>query len=270
MKDKPGIENTETQGMRPERVEEERATASRILCVIPARMGSTRLPGKPLELIAGIPLIVWVYRNALESGAFDDLCVATDDGRIAEAVMREGGNAQMTAATHESGTDRVFEAAARYSCTHIVNIQGDEPRIPRELLLAFSAALKQIDDNSLLTVVSHATIEEKSDPDTVKAVVGNGLQALYFSRAAIPYEREKGAVFYKHSGIYGFTLESLRRFCSFPQGNLERAERLEQLRALENGMRIQCIVHDFASIGIDTPSDLERFRQWAASNGYER
>lgn len=240
-----------------------------VLCVIPARMGSTRLPGKPLELIAGIPLIVWVYRNAAASGAFGEICIATDDERIAEVVAREGGRAEMTSSDHASGTDRVAEAASRFECTHIVNIQGDEPRIPHDLLCRFTAELVKLDDNSLLTIVSHATIEEKSDPDTVKAVLGNGGQALYFSRAPIPYVRHEAAdVCYKHCGIYGYTSESLHRFCGFQQGNLEQVERLEQLRALEHGMKIRCMVHDFESIGIDTPRDLERFRQWAALNGY--
>ena len=241
---------------------------ARVLCVIPARMGSTRLPGKPLELIAGIPLIVWVYRNAVASQAFDDICVATDDRRILQAVEAEGGRAEMTSAAHASGTDRVFEAASRFSCTHIVNIQGDEPLIPHELLRSFTAGLMSLDDNSLLTIVSHATIEEKSDPDTVKAVLGNENQALYFSRAPIPFVRGDTATCYKHCGMYGYTAESLRSFCSFSVGILEQVERLEQLRALENGMTIRCQVHDFESIGIDTPGDLERFRQWAARNGY--
>ena len=233
-------------------------------------MGSNRLPGKPLELIAGTPLIVWVLRNAQQSGAFDEVGVATDDERVARVVEQAGGRAVMTDASHASGTDRVLEAASSFSGTHIVNIQGDEPRIPRSLLREFAATLKQMDDNSLLTIVSHATIEDTSDPNTVKAVLGKENQALYFSRSAIPYKREGVAVYYKHCGIYGFTNESLRRFCSFPQGNLERVERLEQLRALENGMTIRCLEYDFESIGIDTSEDLERFRQWAAGNGYGR
>ena len=239
-----------------------------VLCVIPARYGSTRLPGKPLEEIAGIPLIVHVYKNAEASAAFNEICVATDDERIAAAVRGAGGRVEMTAASHVSGTDRVFEAAGRYSCTHIVNIQGDEPCIPHDLLREFSASLKQIDDNYLLTIVSHATIEEKNDPNVVKAVLDHRKDALYFSRAPIPYEREEGAPCYKHTGIYGFTVRSLGMFCSFREGAIEHAERLEQLRALENGMRIRCLVYDFQSIGIDTPEDLERFRLQVAGNGH--
>ncbi|MBN1578235.1 MAG: 3-deoxy-manno-octulosonate cytidylyltransferase [Chitinispirillaceae bacterium] len=239
-----------------------------VLFVIPARFGSTRLPGKPLKEIGGVALIVHVYKNAMASRAFDEICVATDDERIADVVRGAGGRAEMTARDHVSGTDRVFEAARRFPCTHVVNLQGDEPRIPGDLLRAFSTALKQIDDNYLLTVVSHATIEEKKDPDVVKAVIDHRNEALYFSRAPIPFEREDGAPCYKHTGIYGFTLEGLKRFCTFREGALEHAERLEQLRALENGMRIRCLVYDFDSFGIDTPEDLERFRLQVAGNEY--
>ncbi|MBN1309160.1 MAG: 3-deoxy-manno-octulosonate cytidylyltransferase [Chitinispirillaceae bacterium] len=239
-----------------------------VLCVIPARFGSTRLPGKPLEKIAGVALIVHVYNNAVSSQAFDEICVATDDERIADEVRSAGGKAEMTGRGHVSGTDRVFEAAARFPCTHVVNLQGDEPRIPGDLLREFSTTLKRIDDNYLLTVVSHATIEEKKDPAVVKAVIDRRKEALYFSRAPIPFEREEGAPCYKHTGIYGFTVQSLKRFCAFREGVLEHAERLEQLRALENGMKIRCLVYDYDAIAVDTPEDLERFRLQVAGNGY--
>ncbi len=241
---------------------------SRIVCMIPARYGSARLPGKPLLKILDIPLIVWVYRNALSSGIFDEVIVATDDERIAAEVRKEGGTAVMTSSSHASGTDRINEAAAGIRCTHIVNVQGDEPQIPSGLLADFSSALPKIEDNSLLTVVSHATIEEKSDPNIVKAVLDSNGKALYFSRAAIPYERNEGAPCYKHMGIYGYTVAGLRRFCSYREGALEHAEGLEQLRALENGMTIECMVRDFESVGIDTPETLERFRLRMAGNGY--
>lgn len=236
-----------------------------VLCVIPARYASQRLPGKPLMKINGVPLIVWVYNNAVASGAFDEVCVATDDTRIAEAVENAGGRAEMTSGTHESGTDRIHEVARRIPCTHLVNLQGDEPQIPAELLKQFSDNLLQIDDNSLLTVVGHATIVEKAEPDCVKVVMDRRGRALYFSRAGIPFVRDGGnGSAFKHMGIYGFTARSLDTFCSFPEGKLERQERLEQLRALENGMIIQCLQYDFTSIGIDTPEDLERFREAVA------
>jgi 3-deoxy-manno-octulosonate cytidylyltransferase (CMP-KDO synthetase) len=174
----------------------------------------------------------------------------------------------MTAATHQSGTDRINEVAGRLQYTHIINIQGDEPCIDHDILKAFSAAVQQIDDNSLLTLVGHATIEEKLDPNVVKAVLNRDNSALYFSRAPVPFEREGAGPCFKHMGIYGFTVKSLQRFCSFPPGILERTERLEQLRALEYGMKIQCIIHDFESIGIDTPEDLEQFRRRAPEYRY--
>lgn len=241
---------------------------SHIIAVIPARFASTRLPGKPLLTIENVPLIVWVYRNVLTSGAFDAVYVATDNEQIATVVRDAGGDAVMTAAGHTSGTDRVFEVTQKQFCTHVVNVQGDEPQIPAAVLQEFVAALKQIDDNSLLTIVGHATIEDKVNPGVVKAVIDKRNNALYFSRAAIPFEREAGAPCYQHKGIYGFTAESIRRFCGFPRGELERVESLEQLRALENGMTIPCIIRDFESVGIDTPEDLELFRQrMVESNG---
>jgi len=241
---------------------------TKVACIIPARIGSTRLPDKPLKLIEGIPLIVWVLRNAEASGAFDEIHVATDDTRIADAVNNAGGHAVMTSPDHTSGTDRVFEVAKQCDATHFVNIQGDEPRIPHDLLRTFATELKQIDDNTLLTIVSHATIEEKSNPNVVKAVLDRRRNALYFSRSPIPFERDTVAPALRHTGIYGFSKKSLERFCSFPPGELEQTERLEQLRALENGMTISCLVHDFESIGIDTQEELEQFRTMMAGNRY--
>lgn len=233
-----------------------------IACIIPARYGSTRLPGKPLLEINGLPLVMWVYRCAEKAGVFDRIVVATDDRRIAGVVESHGGEAVMTAAGHRRGTDRVFEAAQRIPCGYVVNLQGDEPKIPAALLARFAAGTRALDDNSLLTVVSHATIKEIANPNVVKAVLDAEARALYFSRSPIPYSRDSGGpeTFLRHVGIYGFTRESLRRYCSFPEGYLERIESLEQLRALEQGMRINCLVHDFESVGIDTPEDLAAFR----------
>jgi 3-deoxy-D-manno-octulosonate cytidylyltransferase len=233
-----------------------------ILCVIPSRYGSTRLVGKPLIPFKGVPLVMWVYNRAVEAGVFDSVCVATDDRRIAEAVQSRGGTAYMTAGEHASGTDRAFEVAQRNDYPYIVNLQGDEPCIPPGLLREFAANLSRLDDNSLLTCVSNATIDDKDNPNAVKAVLNNRREALYFSRAAIPYDRDqqKKGVFV-HWGIYGFTGGSLRRFCTFPQGELEQRERLEQLRALEHGMRILCLVTPHKSCGVDTPEDVQKLRR---------
>jgi 3-deoxy-manno-octulosonate cytidylyltransferase (CMP-KDO synthetase) len=233
-----------------------------VLCVIPARFGSSRLPGKPLLEINGLPLVMWVYRCAKKARCFDKIVVATDDRRIVDAVERHGGIAAMTSANHTRGTDRVFEAAKKEKCGYIVNLQGDEPEIPSSVLTSFTSAVRTLDNNTLLTMASHATISEIGNPNVVKVVLDAEGRALYFSRAVIPYDRGKNGpkAFLKHKGIYGFTRKGLQRYCSFPEGTLERRENLEQLRALEFGMRIRCLVRDFESIGIDTPEELAAFR----------
>jgi 3-deoxy-manno-octulosonate cytidylyltransferase (CMP-KDO synthetase) len=235
-----------------------------ILCAIPARYASTRLPGKPLLAVKGLPLVMWAYNRAVESRAFDAVCVATDDSRIYDAVTRHGGKALMTSAEHQSGTDRINEAAESFACDYVVNLQGDEPEVPAEILRQFAAELPRIDNNSLLTSLTNATISEASDPNVVKAVIDAQGHALYFSRSLIPYDRGgTTGMIYKHTGMYGFTRASLKKFCSLPRGTLEVRESLEQLRALENGMRIICIVKEYSAAGIDTPEDLEHFRRRA-------
>jgi 3-deoxy-manno-octulosonate cytidylyltransferase (CMP-KDO synthetase) len=233
-----------------------------VACIIPARYGSTRLPGKPLIEINGLPLVMWVYNRAREAQVFDRILVATDDRRIADAVKYHGGEAMMTAADHRSGTDRVYEVSKNLSCGYLVNLQGDEPQVPLSLLADFCAGVRRLDDFTLLSVVSHATIRGIENPNVVKAVLDAEGRALYFSRSVIPYDRAKNenAGFFRHVGMYGFSRRGLERYCTFPEGTLERREKLEQLRALEFGMRIKCIVHDFESVGIDTPEDLAAFR----------
>jgi 3-deoxy-manno-octulosonate cytidylyltransferase (CMP-KDO synthetase) len=232
----------------------------KILCVIPARFGSTRLPGKPLIRIKNVPLVLWTYRCAEGSGVFDKVCVATDDQRIFETVLQAGGNAVMTSAAHASGTDRVREAASNEPYKYIVNLQGDEPLVPAGLLQAMASHMEDLDDNSLLTCVSNATIEERENPNVVKVVCAANLEALYFSRSAIPYGRDGAHTrTLRHCGIYGFTKAGLARFCDFPQGELERTEKLEQLRALERGMKVQCFFYQYRALGIDTEEDVETF-----------
>jgi 3-deoxy-manno-octulosonate cytidylyltransferase (CMP-KDO synthetase) len=233
-----------------------------VICIIPARYGSTRLPAKALIEVSGVPLVMWAYRAAADSGVFGEVTVATDDQRIVDAVEQHGGTAVMTSPDHERGSDRAFEAAGATDHRFVVNLQGDEPEIPPELLATFVANLKVlVDDNSLLTCVSHAPAEQIGDPNTVKVVLNARGEALYFSRAPIPYSHGEATAFMKHTGIYGFTREGLGRYCGFGPGRLERTEKLEQLRALENGMTIHCLYHTHASNGIDTPADLEAFRR---------
>jgi 3-deoxy-manno-octulosonate cytidylyltransferase (CMP-KDO synthetase) len=185
-----------------------------------------------------------------------------------DEVGRHRGEAIMTSSTHSRGTDRVYEVIQKVSCTHVVNLQGDEPVLPLDVIKDFTSELKKIDRNSLLTIVSHATINDIDRPDVVKVVLNRMSEALYFSRSLIPFERDGKGLFYKHKGIYGFPVDALKKFCSFPDGDLEKRESLEQLRALENGMRIKCLIRDFDSIGIDTPADLEAFRAMVAMGKY--
>ena len=232
-----------------------------VLCIIPARYASTRLPGKPLVSVGGLPLIMWAYNRARESGVFSQVCVATDDTRILNAVRAHGGDSVMTDPTHLSGTDRCCEVARSRMCDFVVNLQGDEPDVPVDLLRLFGTTVCTIDDSSLLTCATDATIRDKSDPNTVKVVLNVRNEALYFSRAGIPFDRDgKGGKVLKHTGIYGFSRAGLLQFCGLPPGELERCECLEQLRALEHGMRIKCLVTQYATRGIDTPEDLREFR----------
>jgi 3-deoxy-manno-octulosonate cytidylyltransferase (CMP-KDO synthetase) len=237
------------------------AGAPRVLCVIPARFASTRLPGKPLLEIAGVPLVMWAYNRAVESGAFTQVVVATDDTRIVDVVRAHGGTAVMTASTHVSGTDRVREVVESVPCDFVVNLQGDEPDVPATLLREFVARLVHVGANSLLTCVCDGTIEHRDNPNVVKVVLNARSEALYFSRAGIPFDRTgiaTGVV--RHIGIYGFSREGIRRFCGFAVGALEQVEMLEQLRALEQGMTIVCVKTSYDGCGIDTPEDLAAFR----------
>ncbi len=232
------------------------------LCVIPARYASTRLPAKPLAMVEGRPLVMWAYDAACRSGAFETVLVATDDPRIVDAVVQHGGTAVLTSPNHQRGTDRVWEVARQRDDRFIVNLQGDEPEVPIELLRSFVATLhERVDSNSVLTCVSEAPVEQMGNPNVVKVVLNRRGEALYFSRCAVPHGAR--TVFTRHTGIYGFCRESLERFCSFEEGILERSEKLEQLRALENGMVIHCLSHAHEFCGIDTPRDLEEFRQRA-------
>jgi 3-deoxy-manno-octulosonate cytidylyltransferase (CMP-KDO synthetase) len=163
---------------------------NRIVCIIPARYESTRLPGKPLIEIKGLPLVMWTYNRAIESDAFNDVYIATDDRRIEEIVKQYNGKSIMTSSSHTSGTDRIFEAIQSINCGYIVNLQGDEPQIPVSILKEFAENIVKINNSSLLTCVSNATIEDIHNPDVVKVVLAENGDALYFSRAAIPFTKD--------------------------------------------------------------------------------
>ncbi len=237
---------------------------SKTAIIIPARYGSSRLEGKPLIEVNGKPIIQWVYEKAQQAKLADMIIVATDDERILNAVKAFGGDVEMTSASHKCGSDRIREVAERHpEISYIVNLQGDEPLIKPESIDAVAKNVQEDENADISTLIRVLTDEEEiNNPNLVKCVVDNNGYALYFSRSKIPYERNSGiATFYGHLGIYGYKREALMKMTSLPQTPLERTESLEQLRALENGMKIKTSVVDFVPVGIDTKEDLEKFKE---------
>ncbi|OFW14543.1 MAG: 3-deoxy-manno-octulosonate cytidylyltransferase [Acidobacteria bacterium RIFCSPLOWO2_02_FULL_67_21] len=234
-----------------------------VVAVIPARYHSTRFPGKALADIAGRPMVEHVYRRAAAARGVDAVVVATDDPRIAAAVERFGGIARMTRASHRSGLDRVAEVAADLDCPLVVNVQGDEPLVEPDMIAEVVAALAGDPAVEMSTVCRRiAEPSEYTDPNVVKVVADRDGNALYFSRAPIPFERGGAAApAYKHIGLYAYRRPFLLRLAALPQSPLEQAEALEQLRVLEHGFRIRTVVTQHDSIGVDTPQDLERVRR---------
>ena len=240
----------------------------KVLAIIPSRYGSTRFPGKPLVKIEGKSMINRVYERSCK--VFDHVCVATDDQRIIDEVKSFGGDAVMTSNTHRSGTDRCFEAlniveerdGNKFDI--VVNVQGDEPFIEPGQLSELIGCFKE-KDTKIATLVKRFSIEEDIfSPNTPKVVLSADMDALYFSRSAIPYKRgvdtslwNDGKTYYKHIGLYAFTRETLKEVTTLEQTSLEIAEQLEQLRWLESGYKIKVAVTEYQSYSIDTPEDLE-------------
>ena len=235
------------------------SAAPRIVAIIPARYHSTRLPGKALADIAGRPMIEHVYRRSASAAGVDAVIVATDDERIADAVRQFGGRVVMTAASHRTGTDRVAEVAHGIACDIVINVQGDEPLIPPQMI---EEVVAPFGESGVVMATLRRRIDSEEDrlsPHVVKVVVNRDDDALYFSRAPIPSGR--GGAAFKHVGLYGYRRQFLLEFAALPQTPLEVSESLEQLRALEHGFRIRTpeTIHD--SLGVDTPEDLERARR---------
>ena len=237
----------------------------KIAGIIPARYASTRFPGKPLHLIAGKPLIQRVVEQCQKAKSLQEVIVATDDQRIAE-FARKFCRVEMTRADHPSGSDRIAEVAARLDCDAVVNIQGDEPMISPAVIDAVAVALEHNEMSTAATRISK--VEEYDSPNAVKVVVSASGRALYFSRRTIPFVRDAASrssveqlaafPFLKHLGIYGYRRETLLRLVKFPVSPLENAEKLEQLRALENGIQIAVVTVNYNSVGVDVPEDVAR------------
>jgi 3-deoxy-manno-octulosonate cytidylyltransferase (CMP-KDO synthetase) len=231
--------------------------------VIPARYASSRFPGKPLADLGGRPMVVRVCERAAASGAAG-VHVATDDERIAAAVRAAGYSALLTRADHPSGTDRVAEAARALGLGEreiVVNLQGDEPLMAPGLIARVAAAL-DADREAAMATACHPVDQDVSNPNVVKVVLDARNRALYFSRAQIPYPREAGARWYRHAGIYAYRVGFLLSFAALEPSPLEKAEALEQLRALWHGHRIAVVVsEEEIPPGVDTPGDLEAVRR---------
>ena len=235
-----------------------------VMCVIPARYGSTRLPGKPLLEIAGKPMIQHVVERVRQSAAPKRVIVATDDNRIVAAVEAFGGEAMLTATDHPTGTDRLAEVAAAFPAVDLViNVQGDEPLIPPQAIDALAAAFVDRPDLQMATLICELEDADAQNPAVVKVVASLDGHALYFSRSLIPYPRNPGSHcrYYKHIGVYAYRRDFLLQYAKLPPTPLEQTESLEQLRALEHGFRIRLIETAFRSIGVDTPEDLQRVRE---------
>ena len=268
----------------------------KIVGIIPARYASTRFPGKPLALIAGRPLIQHVVEQCRKAKSLGEVIVATDDSRIADAV-KKFCRVEMTRADHPSGSDRIAEVAARCACDAVVNIQGDEPLIDPKVIDAVAGALAQNEMSTAAVRIRQPA--ELDNPNVVKVVVSAAGRALYFSRRTIPYLREGSArasravesaplsthsvdeastatrearvllfPFLKHLGIYGYRRETLLRLVKFPVSPLEAAEKLEQLRALENGIQIAVVTVDYDSVSVDVPEDIKRVEKILTTDGH--
>ena len=233
--------------------------------IIPARYASTRFPGKPLALIAGKPLIEHVIRRCQQARCLSEVMVATDDERIRQTAAKFC-RVEMTSPDHPSGSDRIAEVAGRLRCDAVVNIQGDEPLMDPAVVDAVGGALERAEMSTAAAPISMA--DDYANPNVVKVVVSAASLALYFSRRTIPYVRDAARAsvseqlaafpFLKHLGIYGYRRETLLRLVRFPVSPLESAEKLEQLRALENGIGIAVVRVNYSGVGVDEPADVAR------------
>jgi len=233
----------------------------RAIAIIPARLASTRLARKVLRPIAGRPMLAWVYEAARASPLLADVIVATDSEEVLDACRQHGWKARMTSPQHRSGTDRVYEIACSVDADVYVNVQGDEPLARPEHI---EALLAPMEDASVLvsTIKTPAAAADIGNPNAVKVVADAAGRALYFSRATIPYDRDcTRPRYFKHLGFYAYRKPALERFCVLPESSLERSERLEQLRFLENGIAIHVAETPYDTTGVDTEDDLRRVEE---------
>lgn len=250
----------------------------KVVAIVPARFNATRFSGKPLALLNGKPIIQHVYEQTVKAGLVNKTYVATDDKRIYDTVRGFGGEALMTSEKHATGTDRVAEAAAGLDCDIVVNVQGDEPFIRPVMIDGLVEMMLKDSRAAIGTLAKKITdLHEVLSPHVVKVVMDDEGFALYFSRSPIPYHRDEwpglenirmsgNIALYKHIGVYAFRKPDLFRFTGLGESSIEKIERLEQLRALNSGMKIKVKETIYDTIGIDTAGDLERAEQWLRQN----
>jgi 3-deoxy-manno-octulosonate cytidylyltransferase (CMP-KDO synthetase) len=240
-----------------------------VLAVIPARYASSRFPGKPLATIAGLPMIQHVVQRVRQAHKISRIVVATEDARIKTAVESFGGEAILTRADHRTGTDRVAEVATHIDAEVYVNVQGDEPLIDPGTVDALVEFMQESEETKIGTPCAAIEPNDVMDPNVVKVVRDFDGNALYFSRAPIPWVRDTKQTtdprFWKHLGLYAFRRDALLEFPTLPPGELERIEQLEQLRWLENGFRIGVVETDYDAVSVDVPSDVERVERLLAA-----
>ena len=238
------------------------ADSGRVALVIPARYGSSRLPGKPLADLHGKPMVQWVYEKACQVAAASDVVVATDDQRILNAVEAFGGKAVLTSHSHPSGTDRLVEVMQHLEADIYINLQGDEPLVRPEDIDLLAAGMLEDESVEVGTLCHAIDADEAMNPNAVKVVLGNAGDALYFSRSPIPFPREQAAHpgYLKHVGVYAYRRSVLSRYASLPASSLEQTEQLEQLRLLSGGLRIRAFQVAPTGPGVDTPECLEKVR----------
>ncbi len=243
----------------------------KVLGVIPARYQSSRFPGKPLADIAGKPMIQWVYERARQARLLSEVVVATDDDRILKAVQNFGGRAEITSRDIRNGTERTAVIARNYDYPIIVNIQGDEPLIQPDAIDDAIRLLLHDDSVVMGTLVKKVeTMTELNDTNMVRVALDHQNFALYFTRSIIPFcrdehDRDKWLnvhTYFRHIGLYVYQNDFLQKYIRMPESNLEKAEKLEQLRVLENGYKIKVAVVDYAPRGVDTPKDLEELKTY--------
>ena len=230
------------------------------IAMIPARYAATRFPGKLMQVLGNKTVIRHVYDNTVATGLFDDVFVVTDSELIFNEITTHGGKALMSKKEHGSGSDRIAEAVADMNIDIIINVQGDEPFIKKDPL---EKLIRLFDDPSVqvASLMRKISAEEAANPNTVKVVVDKNKDALYFSRSPIPFARDGAPQYFLHVGVYAYRKDALLSFTQWPASGLELSEKLEQLRYLENGLKIRMAETDYNNIAIDTPGDLEKARE---------